>query len=678
MRRKFFSLFIALLLLGSSQTSSVLAWGFQPNEAQQREVPEEMSAEFHPERDENGEKPEYIPPSEESLRRTEEQVQAFDCATVTDVPQKECEALVALYQSTNGAGWTDNTNWLQSTTVGDWKGIVLYAGGVYKIKLDENNLRGKIPQEIGQFSSLRELRLNKNKLNNQIPSTIGRLNKLNGLVLYENQLSGRIPVELGQLSQLLDLHISNNAFHGSIPETLGNLRNLLSLNLAYNYLSGRIPAALGHMSALENLNLSDNQLAGSLPAELGRLSKLRVLDVARNHLSGVLPDEIGNLTNLKALRLERNAFEGIVPASITNLVNLCGGTDNLEGCSGYYTKFDYNQFDVPQPEPQHSFLTLKNPLWADSQRTPFDCGEIRGAPVSECEALVDFYYFTNGLNWDTNTGWLRDYDLGAWHGVHVYEGQVKLIMMTENNVRGQLPDSLADLTGLRLLDLRENEISGEIPKAIGDLPDLVTFNLVNNNFYGSIPAEIGKLSKLKILVLADNELGGSIPPELGNLSSLEELSLSYNQLEGAIPNDLENLTGLRKLWMDHNRLSGNLPEIFGQMPKLKTLILDGNQLFGSVPDSIGSATELRELWLDNNYFFGDMPASITQLTKLCGGTDAPADCDSWERTYFGNNCFNVPQPEPQHSFMTLKDPSWASSQTHCKQWTIQFPMIRRP
>ena len=29
----------------------------------------------------------------------------FDCSTVTEIPQQECEALVALYDSTNGDNW---------------------------------------------------------------------------------------------------------------------------------------------------------------------------------------------------------------------------------------------------------------------------------------------------------------------------------------------------------------------------------------------------------------------------------------------------------------------------------------------------------------------------------------------------------------------------------------------
>ncbi len=33
-------------------------------------------------------------------------VNTFSCADVAEIPQVECEALVALYNSTNGPGWT--------------------------------------------------------------------------------------------------------------------------------------------------------------------------------------------------------------------------------------------------------------------------------------------------------------------------------------------------------------------------------------------------------------------------------------------------------------------------------------------------------------------------------------------------------------------------------------------
>ncbi len=64
------------------------------------------------------------PPSEESLKLTREKVQAFDCGTIEGATIRECQALVALYASTNGAAWTNNTNWLESKAVGgEWYGI---------------------------------------------------------------------------------------------------------------------------------------------------------------------------------------------------------------------------------------------------------------------------------------------------------------------------------------------------------------------------------------------------------------------------------------------------------------------------------------------------------------------------------------------------------------------------
>jgi len=41
---------------------------------------------------------------------------SFSCSSVAEIPQIECEALVALYNSTNGPGWTANTDWLHTTT----------------------------------------------------------------------------------------------------------------------------------------------------------------------------------------------------------------------------------------------------------------------------------------------------------------------------------------------------------------------------------------------------------------------------------------------------------------------------------------------------------------------------------------------------------------------------------
>jgi hypothetical protein len=51
------------------------------------------------------------------------QTSPFECATVTEIPQSECEALVAFYTSADGDNWRNKTGWLQTNTPCSWFGI---------------------------------------------------------------------------------------------------------------------------------------------------------------------------------------------------------------------------------------------------------------------------------------------------------------------------------------------------------------------------------------------------------------------------------------------------------------------------------------------------------------------------------------------------------------------------
>ncbi len=107
----------------------------------------------------------------------------FSCANVTEILQDACEALVALYNSTNGPGWTNHTNWLVTNTPGDWYGLTIALGHVQVLNLANNNLTGSIPPELGNLSSLNVLHLDNNLLNGSLPSELGNLNNLQWLYL---------------------------------------------------------------------------------------------------------------------------------------------------------------------------------------------------------------------------------------------------------------------------------------------------------------------------------------------------------------------------------------------------------------------------------------------------------------------------------------------------------------
>ncbi len=248
------------------------------------------------------------------------------------IPQQEYQALRALYQSTNGASWSNNTGWRDwnfnsaippdASVVNGWHGVTVANSRVTRLDLSSNQLTGSIPTELGNLSNLEFLILYSNQLTGSIPTELGNLSNLKFLWLDSNQLTGSIPTELGNLSNLNRLRLDSNQLTGSIPTKLGNLSNLEFLILYSNQLTGSIPTELGNLSNLKFLWLDSNQLTGSIPTELGNLSNLESLWLNSNQLTGSIPTELGNLSNLSRLRLYSNQLTGSIPTELGNLSNL--------------------------------------------------------------------------------------------------------------------------------------------------------------------------------------------------------------------------------------------------------------------------------------------------------------------------------------------------------------------
>ncbi|MEN8216335.1 MAG: leucine-rich repeat domain-containing protein [Pseudomonadota bacterium] len=134
----------------------------------------------------------------------------LDCSQVTEIPSTECEALVALYNSTNGDSWMDNSGWLETNTPCSWEGVICSGGHVFGLYLSYNSLTRSIPPELGNLSNLTSLYLSFNSLTDSIPSELGNLSNLRLLSLQHNDLTGSIPPELGNLVNLEYLWLSSN------------------------------------------------------------------------------------------------------------------------------------------------------------------------------------------------------------------------------------------------------------------------------------------------------------------------------------------------------------------------------------------------------------------------------------------------------------------------------------
>ncbi len=247
----------------------------------------------------------------------------------------EWHVLAALYFTTDGPYWINDTNWLSEKPLSTWHGVTLDAdGSVSKLGLAYNGLTGPIPPELSQLSELSYLDLSGNRLSGPIPPELSQLSELSYLDLFGNRLSGPIPPELGQLSKLSSIDLSFNGLTGPIPPELSRLSELSYLKLSINRLSGPIPPELGQLSRLTTISLSQNSLSGPIPPELSQLSELFSLDLYRNRLSGPIPPELSQLSKLFELNLGQNRFSGPIPPGLGQLSRLTTISLGQNGLSG--------------------------------------------------------------------------------------------------------------------------------------------------------------------------------------------------------------------------------------------------------------------------------------------------------------------------------------------------------
>ena len=106
---------------------------------------------------------------------------------------------------------------------------------------------------------------------------------------------------------------------------------------------------------------------------------------------------------------------------------------------------------------------------------------------------------------------------------------------------------MKELNRLEEVYLSSNDFTGS---NIFDLalswPSLQLLSMYSTQLSGSIPETIGQLTQMKVMFLDYSALEGGIPDSITNLANLEDFRFGGSHAVGTIPQDIGKLTNLGK------------------------------------------------------------------------------------------------------------------------------------
>uniref|UniRef100_UPI003216A0E0 T9SS type A sorting domain-containing protein n=1 Tax=uncultured Draconibacterium sp. TaxID=1573823 RepID=UPI003216A0E0 len=464
-----------------------------------------------------------------------------------------------------------------------------------------------------------------------------------------------------------------NNTHGE--EWINNSNWLDTANVTINDWFG-VTVTNGHVTKLE---LPNNNLRKNITENSLNFPELLVLDISGNSIDEITTSDLGALSKLNTLNVKRNNFLHHQINAIINLSNYNNFKDNftyipqnkadsneylnfvpgetievslapslineenqfqwykngtaIEGANNYnYIKTDADFIDAGTyyvevyDNAVPDLIIQSNDKYVQINNDP-------GVPSSEVNALIELYNVTGGANWINKTNWPdTTISVDNWHGVKISNGHVIELQLNNNNLTGEISESIGNLSYLQVLNLSSNNLTGHIPSGLNKLQSLNYLWLSDNKLSGLIPPEIDNMLNLKFLSLANNKLEGNIPTSLGNLKKLEIVYCNKNAIEGTIPSEIGQMSSLSVLDLSNNKIHGPLPVELKNLNNLVTLNLERNQL-GSlvegitrearqIPDEIGDILSLKNLLLSyNSIQFNDLESifsweNISQLTQF--------------------------------------------------------------
>ncbi|KAF3442202.1 hypothetical protein FNV43_RR16118 [Rhamnella rubrinervis] len=512
----------------------------------------------------------------------------------------------------------------------DLKSLILNLTSLEQLSLSYVDISSTVPDLLANFSSLKSVILRDCGLKGEFPIRIFHLPNLQFLSLrYNKDLYGILP-PFQHRSPIKALRLTGSSFHGELPLSIEKLESLIVLDANGCSFSGLVPSSIGKLKQLNYLDLSENNLRGQLPSTLTNLSQLTYLSLSSNGYSSGTLSWVCDLTKLSYLGVWNSNLTGLIPSCLGNLTQLTS------------LRLQLNQFTgpIPQHENLSQLYLSDNKLSVVTKPTSSNSTlpqlTLLGLDSCNLSNIPDFLRYQERLEWLNLRGnqiggkipkWILNISIESLVAVNLAKNflvgfeqqpvvlpwvQLRLLQLASNMLKGPLPIPPASTF---IFDVSDNNLSGEIPLSICNLSSLQGLDLSNNKFSGVVPQCLGNFSNsLSLLKLRNNTFSGSIPLTFTVGAQLRVIDLSYNQLQGQLPRSLTNCKMLESLVLRNNHLRGIFPHWLGALPELKILILRSNLFHGVIgdPQTRFQFPKLRVIDLSYNSFTGRLPTNYIQ------------------------------------------------------------------
>ncbi|WMV22719.1 hypothetical protein MTR67_016104, partial [Solanum verrucosum] len=309
---------------------------------------------------------------------------------------------------------------------------------------------------------------------------------------------------LQNLTQLRELDLTLVNISSTIPLNFSS--HLTTLSMGSTTLYGIIPESIFHLPNLETLDLSYSYpLSGYFPkTKWNSSASLIELDLSGVNFSDNLPESLGYLTSVHSISLRNCNLRGPIPESLLNLTQI----EDLD-------------------------------LW-----TNFLNGTIPSWMFSRLPSLSRLILSNNHFS-----GQLEN---------HFKSNSLEDINLSDNQLQGNLPNSIQNLVNLKFFYLDLNSFKGNVDISLfSNLKQLLVLSLSYNN----------------ISLINENKVKSTLPESLEQLGlakcdvkeveflrsakNLGELDLSNNKLQGRIPDWAWSnwMFSLTNLDISHNMLT---------------------------------------------------------------------------------------------------------------------------